>query len=95
MADNKKQKSKPAGKEDSFEVTYTNFATNRERTELTVGEGKEFDNDALLKTLGFEEKDGALVIKAGPNEVKKDEKGNVVERKINGRTVTESKDEVR
>lgn len=50
----KEKKRIPAGKNDNVTVTYTQFAANQEKTQVITGDGKEFDNDALLKLLGFE-----------------------------------------
>ena len=61
----RKRKMKPAGKNDSFDVTYTHFATEREKTELLTGKGERFDNDELLRMLGFtENENGEMTIKA-------------------------------
>lgn len=66
MANNKEQvKTKPAGKNDSFDVTYTHFATDRQKNELSTGKGEKFDNNELLKMLGFKENEnGEMAIKA-------------------------------
>lgn len=87
-------KKRPAGVNDNFEVTYTNFAANKERTEARVGEGHEFDNEELLKQLGFKENaQGVMSVSASSNEIAKDEKGNVVKRTANGRTLTQKRQE--
>lgn len=57
MTKKKEVKTVPAGTKDKLNITYTQFATNKEKSELIAPEGHEFDNDALLKMLGFE-KDG-------------------------------------
>ena len=61
----RKKKMKPAGKNDSFDVTYTHFKTDRQRNELSTGNGERFDNDVLLEMLGFKENEnGEMAIKA-------------------------------
>ena len=57
MTKKREVKSNPAGKDEKLTITYTGFATNLEKSEMLVQEGKQFDNDALLELLGFE-KDG-------------------------------------
>jgi len=65
MADNKEKKMRPAGKNDKFDVTYTHFATERQKAEILTGNGEKFDNDALLEMLGFKKNEqGELTIKA-------------------------------
>ena len=87
-------KSKPAGVNDNLEVTYTSFATNREKTEARTGEGKEFDNEELLRMLGFKENaQGIMTLSASPNNVEKDAKGKVVRRTKAGRTLTDKETE--
>lgn len=65
----------PADSNDKFEITYTEFAANQERTEILSGEGKEFENDTVLEILGFEkDSKGILVLQAEPNkEISKEE----------------------
>ena len=66
MADNKREvKTKPAGKNDKFDVTYTHFATEKQKNELSTGKGEKFDNNALIEMLGFRENEnGEMVVKA-------------------------------
>ena len=88
----KKYESKPAGVNDKIEVTYTNFATNRERTEARTGEGKEFDNEELLRLLGFKENSqGEMTLSATSIDVEKDKNGKVIRRTKNGRTLTDNR----
>lgn len=88
----KRLKSRPAGVNDKLDITYTNFAANREKTEARTGEGKGFDNEELLKMLGFKENaQGVMTVSATPNEIEKDEKGNVIRRTSAGRILTDSK----
>lgn len=89
---NRELKKRPAGKHDVVKISYANFAADRERPELKV-EGKEFDNEELLKTLGFEEKDGVMTLSTSDNEVEKDKNGEVIRRKKDGMILTESKQE--
>lgn len=90
----KELKSRPAGVKDNFDITYTHFAANNERTELRTGEGKDFDNDELLRTLGFKENgQGYMSLSATENNVEINESGEIVRRSKNGRTLTERKQE--
>lgn len=65
----------PADSSDKFEITYTEFAANQERTEILSGEGKEFENDTLLEVLGFEkDSKGVLVLQTEPiRDIEKEE----------------------
>ena len=54
MTKRKEIGNKPAGKNDELNLTYTQFAADREKSEMRIGEGFEFENDALLKSFGFE-----------------------------------------
>lgn len=83
-------KKRPAGKHDNVKISYANFAADRERPELKV-EGKEFDNEELLRTLGFEEKDGVMTLSTSDNEVEIASNGEVIRRKKDGKTLTENK----
>lgn len=79
-----KVKSKAAGKNDKFEITYTEFAANQERTEITTGEGKQFDNDALLELLGFQkDANGELKLSAADHRIEKAEDGKIKRFDIN------------
>lgn len=80
------RKTVPAGKNDNMELTYTQFATNQERTEMLTGEGKEFDNDALLELLGFEKDGNGLKLSTSSHDVERDDKGKVTRRR-KGRTI--------
>ena len=91
MAEKEMKKTKPAGANERIDVTYTTFATNREKTEMRTGEGKDFDNEELLKMLGFEEKDGVLSLKATEHESELNEKGKVVRRTANNRVLTDDR----
>lgn len=85
----RENKTRPAGINDNIEVTYTNFEANSERTEVKTGEGKEFDNEELLRMLGFKENaQGIMTLNATSNKVEKDEKGKTVRRTVAGRTLT-------
>lgn len=86
----KERKNRPAGVNDEFDVGYTYFATNREKTELKAGQGHEFDNNELLKALGFKEKSGVMTLGATSNTVEKDEKGQVTKRTIGDRVLTKA-----
>lgn len=84
-------KTRPAGVGDNLDLTYTHFAADMARTELRVGEGKNFDNDELLKMLGFKENaQGLMSLSAASNEVGR-ENGKVVRRTVAGRTLTEDR----
>jgi hypothetical protein len=89
---NRELKKKPAGKHDVVKIAYANFATDRKKTELKI-EGKEFDNEELLRTLGFEERDGAMTLRTSDNEVEKDANGEVVKRTQNGKVLTDKTEE--
>ncbi len=90
MAEEKLKKQRPAGKNDELEIAYTNFASNERRTELKA-EGKEFDNDELLKMLGFQDKDGVMTLSTAEYEAEIAPNGEIIRRKKNGRILTESK----
>ena len=85
-------KKRPAGKHDVVKVAYANFASNKNKSELKIL-GHEFENEALLKTLGFEEKDGVMTLNISDNEVEKSEKGEVVRRTKNGKILTDKTEE--
>ena len=89
---NREVKKRPAGKHDVVKVAYANFASNKEKSELKIL-GKEFENEELLKTLGFEEKDGVMTLNTSDNEVERNEKGDVIRRKKDGRVLTEMQEE--
>lgn len=79
MAKTVKKKSMPAGKNDNIRVAYTQFESNMDRTEIKVGDGREFDNDALLELLGFEkDASGVLRLPAASHEFDRDSKGNII-----------------
>ena len=84
----KEVKKVPAGKNDELTLTYTQFATDKERSELLAPEGHEFDNDALLEMLGFE-KDGKglkLVTEGHDFEIAPD--GTIIRRNKDGKILT-------
>ena len=89
---NRELKKKPAGKHDAVKISYAHFAADKERPELKV-EGKEFDNEELLRTLGFEKKDGVMTLGTSDNEVEMDANGEVVRRKADGQILTERQEE--
>ena len=89
---NRELKKRPAGKHDVVRISYANFAAAKERPELKV-EGKEFDNEELLRTLGFEEKDGVMTLSTSNNEVEKNKNGETVRRKKDGKILTEKQEE--
>ncbi|MCI9365820.1 MAG: hypothetical protein HFJ54_04410 [Clostridia bacterium] len=92
MAENKKRKMKPAGKNDEFDLTYTHFAAAKQRPEILTGDGERFDNVELLKTLGFSENEqGVLALKTADYEAEISETGEIIRRKKDGRVLTESK----
>lgn len=75
----KEKKFIPASENDKLIITCTHFASNKEKTELLTGEGKEFDNDALLETLGFKKDDkGVLTLNTVDYQFDRDTKGNVI-----------------
>ena len=90
---NKVLKKKPAGKGDNVKVAYANFATNEKRTEIKI-DGKEFDNTELLKTLGFEEKDGVMILGTSDNSVEINEYGEIIRREKDGKALTEKKEDI-
>ena len=90
MAEKRLKKQRPAGKNDSLEVAYTNFASNERKTELKV-EGKEFDNDELLRMLGFQDKDGVMTLSTSEYDAEIAPNGEIIRRKKNGRVLTENK----
>ncbi len=87
----------PAGRNEKFEVTYTGFATNKERTEMQIDEGHEFDNEALLQMLGFEkDSNGQLVLKTNEYDCEIADNGEVIRRKEGDKVLTENvQEEVR
>lgn len=85
-------KKRPAGKHDNVKISYANFAADREKPELKV-EGKEFDNEELLRTLGFQEKDGVLTLSTSDNEVEIAANGEIIRRKKDGKVLTEKQEE--
>ena len=73
------RKFSPAGKDEKFSITYTHFAGNQEKTEILIGDGREFDNDTLLEILGFEkDSSGILRLPAEDHEFDRDSKGNII-----------------
>ena len=89
---NRELKKRPAGKHDTLKIAYANFATDRSKKELKI-EGKEFDNDELLKTLGFEEKNGVMTLATSDNDIERDAKGEVIRRTENGQVLTDVTEE--
>ena len=79
MAEKRLKKQRPAGKNDSLEVAYTNFASNERKTELKV-EGKEFDNDELLRMLGFQDKDGVMTLSTSEYDAEIAPNGEIIRR---------------
>lgn len=87
----KSKKSVPAGQKDNFSVTYTQFASNE--LELEAGEGKRFENDELLKRLGFEKDEaGVLKLPAASHEFEIDGNGEII-RKTDKKVLTGSEKE--
>ena len=90
---NKILKKRPAGKGDNVKVAYANFATSKEKPEIKI-DGKEFDNAELLRTLGFEEKDGVMTLATSDNKVEINEHGDIIRREQDGKTLTEKKEDI-
>ena len=87
-------KTVPAGKGEKINITYTHFAANQERGEIAVGEGKEFDNDALLTMLGFEkDENGELKLPTSNYEIEIADNGEIIRRKVKDKVLTENKTE--
>lgn len=91
MSNEQKRKNRPAGVNDKFNMGYTYFASNKEKSQLKTGEGHNFDNNELLKALGFTEKNGVMTLNASSNTVEKNEKGKVTKRTSEGRVLTGSR----
>lgn len=93
MTKRKEIGNKPAGKNDELNLTYTQFAADREKSEMRIGEGFEFENDALLKSFGFElDNSGTLTMKAVNNDkIHIEEKTNTIERVVNGEVASRTK----
>ena len=69
MTKRKEIGNKPAGKSDVLDLTYTQFAADEKKREIRIGEGFGFENDALLKSFGFElDNKGTLTMKAVDND---------------------------
>ena len=87
----KKYKVSPAGRNDKFEITYTGFAADIERTEIKVDEGHEFDNEGLLQMLGFEkDENGNLKLPASDYEAEIADNGEIIRRKKGSKVLTEN-----
>ncbi len=95
MTEKLKGKSRPAGIGDKLKIGYTHIATNDKKTELRTGEGQEFDNNALLEMLGFKEENGIMKLSASSNTVKRDKRGKVIAREVDGRILTGKEPEER
>ena len=93
MAKRREIGNKPAGKNDELNLTYTQFAANKERSEIRIDEGFGFENDALLKSFGFElDNSGTLTMKAVDNDkIHIEEKDNTIERVVGGKVASSVK----
>jgi len=91
MEKEQKRKNRPAGINDQFDIGYTYFASNNEKSQIKTGEGHKFDNNELLAALGFKEKNGVMTLNASQNTVERNEKGKVIKRESQGRVLTGSK----
>ena len=82
-------KTNPAGRNDKTKITYANFAANLQKTEMKI-DGKEFDNDLLLRSLGFElDNKGTMRMNAIDNDfIRVEEKDNELKRIVNGKEVS-------
>jgi len=85
-------KKRPAGKGENVKVAYANFATSEKKAELKI-DGREFDNAELLRTLGFEEKDGVMTLGTSNNDIEINESGEIIRRKKDGQILTEKEKE--
>lgn len=88
-------KTNPAELKDNWRVTYANFASNKEQTNLKAN-GKDLKNDELLRLLGFKENsNGEMTLSATSHKPDRDRKGNGVVRKtLDGRTLTDERETV-
>lgn len=93
MTKRKEVENNPAGKNDELNLTYTQFAADREKSEIRIGEGNGFENDILLKSFGFElDNSGTLTMKAVDNDkIHIEEKENKIERIVGGKAVSSAK----
>ncbi|MCI8620765.1 MAG: hypothetical protein HFJ50_02905 [Clostridia bacterium] len=94
MAKKKNVKYNPASKEDKgLNVACAEFAADREKSELKIGENFEFENDLLLKSFGFElDNSGTMTMKVQKNDkIHIEEKTNEIERVVGGKTVSTAK----
>ena len=89
MTKKREVKSNPAGKDEKLTITYTGFATNLEKSEMLVQEGKQFDNDALLELLGFEKDDrGSMKLSTEKHNCEVVAKGKKIRRDNSGNILT-------
>lgn len=95
MAKKKEVKKMPAGQKDELTIAYTSFASNLEKSEIKVGEGKEFDNDALLAILGFKEDGkGGLKLPVEGHDFEIAPNGEIIRKDKKGKILTGSKTQV-
>ena len=85
-------KTKPAGKDEKVNLTYAGFASNLERTELKTTEGKEFDNDELLKLLGFKEDENGLKLSTANYDFEIADNGEIIRKAKDGKVLTGEKE---
>lgn len=84
MTKKREVKTVPAGIKDNVNITCTYFASDREN--LRTGNGREFDNDELLRSFGFKESaDGTMRMGAYDNDyINLDEKNGKLKRVVKG-----------
>ena len=85
-------KKKPAGQHDVVKIAYAEIASDKKKSELKIF-GKEFENEELLKTLGFQGKNGVMTLETSDNEVEKADNGETIRRTKNGKVLTEKVEE--
>ncbi len=93
------RKKSPAGEKDTdYQIGYTNFAGNKEKTEIKISDGVKFDQTAFLKMLGFkQDEQGRMTLEASGHESEvegRETSGNlrVRSRRANGRKMKDSVD---
>ena len=93
---NKKERTyEPARQNDNWRITYSNFASNKEQTNLRAN-GKDLKNDELLRLQGFEKNsNGEMTLSAAPHKPDRDKEGNVIKRTtLDGRILTDDRPKI-
>lgn len=86
----REKKYSSAGKEDKIRLNFTECAGNEEKSELRIGEGKEYNNDGLLELLENSKKIPYLSLKTSEHTYEIDDNGEIVR---NNRVPARNKEE--